>query len=80
MRFAYPKEDLKDISVTENIENPNGGCVGLRYTIDSLDNPAKNARLIITFNKSLNKDETYSFSFKCVTRIDGFSHINKFFG
>jgi hypothetical protein len=78
--FAYQKKDFKVKYVTEGTEEPDNGDNGLLFKVSSLQNAAKNACLTLVFNKNLNIGDTYSFSYKCVTKIEGVSEISKIFG
>lgn len=78
--FAYQKKDFVVKYVTEGTEKPDNGDNGLLFNVCSLQNAAKNACLTLQFNKILNIGDTYAFSYKCVTKIEGVSNINKIFG
>jgi len=78
--FAYQKKEFKVKYVTKGTEEPDNGDNGLLFKVSSLSNTTKNACLTLAFDKTLNKGDIYSFSYKCITKIEGVSNINKIFG
>lgn len=78
--FAYQKKDFKVKYVTKGTEAPDNGDNGLLFKVSSLANASKNACLTLAFDKELKIGDTYSFSYKCVTKIEGVSDISKIFG
>lgn len=78
--FAYTKKDFKVKYATPNIENPDISDSGLNFKVKSLENNTKNACLKIAFDKHLDINDTYKFSYKCATKIEAISNVNRIFG